>query len=163
MTSYFKHMWLIKCKYIYTHGNHWWKSCYCKKKKKHVPLQASVHTLNNSYFYTFSIGDHTTETTLSVCNPLPPNKGEERWHLTKCTVLICHALSAVGPTDTVRRCWHQIGQTVKRVCGCKWQRWHSVETLACTCLPQSAGLGMRSICQDGGSSTRENWAEKPLC
>lgn len=58
-------------------------------------------------------------------------------------------------TGGVCSCWHQIGEAVKRAFGCKWQRWHSVETLARTCLLSKAewwGLLRGDWVKRGGGS-----------
>lgn len=90
---------------------------------------------------TFSLKPYGTQTgDLSQ-----PNKVEKWWQPTGWTVLICRPLLTAGPNDTVCSCWHQIGQPVKWVRGCKWKRWHCLETRACTRLLR---LGMKPARMD---------------
>lgn len=65
-------------------------------------------------------------------------------------------------TKGVCSCWHQIGEAVKWAFGCKWQLWHSVETLAYTCLLQSARLrGLPG--GTGGEGTRKCRWKSSMC
>ena len=66
-------------------------------------------------------------------------KNEANWQSGLCW-FVAHCWQR-GPSDTICSCWHQIGEAVKWVCGCKWQRRPSVETLDCTCLPPKCLTG----------------------